>query len=138
LWPLAALAAAFGTYRFVRSRGCAIGSPAGAPRGAGLDAGGRRARRRRGTQFGALGLLLAALAYCDFAILWPAAGIALWFGASFWVAGATGYAGCPELGAIPSALLRREIATRCPPLGTSSSGDSALDRRSQLVKILLS
>jgi hypothetical protein len=31
------------------------------------------------------------------------------------VASATGYPGCPELGAIPSLLLRRRVATECGP-----------------------
>jgi hypothetical protein len=56
--------------------------------------------------------LLAAGA-CHARLLWPLAGVAGWFAASFLVAAATRYPGCPELGAIPSLLLRRRIETRC-------------------------
>jgi hypothetical protein len=38
-----------------------------------------------------------------------------WFGASHLVAACTGYAGCPELGAIPSVLLGHEVAVGCVP-----------------------
>jgi hypothetical protein len=38
-----------------------------------------------------------------------------WFGASHLVAGRTGYAGCPELGAIPSVVLGREVQVGCVP-----------------------
>ena len=38
-----------------------------------------------------------------------------WFGASHLVAARTGYAGCPELGAIPSVILRREVQIGCVP-----------------------
>lgn len=36
-----------------------------------------------------------------------------WFGLSHLVAAQTGYAGCPELGAIPSLILRREVQVGC-------------------------
>jgi hypothetical protein len=45
--------------------------------------------------------------------LWPAAVVPTWFGISHLVAGVTGYGGCPELGAIPSVMLDRQIGTRC-------------------------
>lgn len=38
-----------------------------------------------------------------------------WFGASHLVAARTGYAGCPELGAIPSVFLGRELQVGCVP-----------------------
>jgi hypothetical protein len=38
-----------------------------------------------------------------------------WFGASHLVAAGTGYAGCPELGAVPSLVLRREVQVGCAP-----------------------
>jgi hypothetical protein len=38
-----------------------------------------------------------------------------WFGASHLVAGRTGYAGCPELGAIPSVVVGRDVAVGCVP-----------------------
>lgn len=125
-WPFAALAAGFGAYWIVRSRGCGVGTASDAAAGRGLDAADRRARKQRGAQFLALGVVLAAVACCDSAFLWPPAGLALWFGASFWVAGARGYPGCPELGAIPSWLLGREVGTTCPPLDADSAGTSHL------------
>ena len=47
--------------------------------------------------------------------LWPAALVPTWFGISHLVAGMTGYSGCPELGAIPSVMLARPVATGCGP-----------------------
>jgi hypothetical protein len=47
--------------------------------------------------------------------LWPAAVVPTWFGISHLVAGMTAYPGCPELGAIPSVLLARPVATDCGP-----------------------
>jgi len=38
-----------------------------------------------------------------------------WFGISHLVAGVIGYRGCPELGAIPSVMLGREVPTSCGP-----------------------
>jgi hypothetical protein len=38
-----------------------------------------------------------------------------WFGVSHLVAAQTGYPGCPELGAIPSLLMRREVQIGCVP-----------------------
>lgn len=38
-----------------------------------------------------------------------------WFGASHLVAARTGYAGCPELGAIASLLLGRDVHVGCVP-----------------------
>jgi hypothetical protein len=42
-----------------------------------------------------------------------AAVIPAWFGITHLVASVTGYQGCPELGAIPSLVLKRPIATNC-------------------------
>jgi hypothetical protein len=42
-----------------------------------------------------------------------------WFGASHLVAARTGYAGCPELGAVASVVLRREVRVGCVPLRTA-------------------
>jgi hypothetical protein len=50
-----------------------------------------------------------------------------WFGASHLVAARTGYAGCPELGAIPSVILRREVQIGCVPWRIA-------DRRLRLVR----
>jgi hypothetical protein len=45
----------------------------------------------------------------------PVAVAAGWFGATHLLAAATAFRGCPELGAVPSLLLRREVATECGP-----------------------
>ncbi|MGA8745456.1 MAG: hypothetical protein WB507_06305 [Solirubrobacterales bacterium] len=47
--------------------------------------------------------------------LWPLAIVPTWFGISHLVASVTGYPGCPELGAIPSVILARSVATSCGP-----------------------
>jgi len=47
--------------------------------------------------------------------LWPTALVPTWFGISHLVASMTGYSGCPELGAIPSVMLARPVATGCGP-----------------------
>ena len=47
--------------------------------------------------------------------LWPLAILPAWFGISHLVAAATGYRGCPEMGAIASLVLRRRISTICKP-----------------------
>jgi hypothetical protein len=122
IWPLIALAAGFGAYQMVSAKGCAPGCGESGAAQAGLGEAQRRRRIRMGLRFLAAGIALAAVAWCDLVALWPLAGIVLWFGASFLVAARTGYAGCPEVGAIPSWLLGRPIATRCPPL-------ERLDRR---------
>lgn len=49
------------------------------------------------------------------AATWPLGAAALWFGLSHLVAAATAYRGCPEIGAIPSLLLRRHVETTCRP-----------------------
>lgn len=41
--------------------------------------------------------------------------VAGWFGVTHVLAAATAFGGCPELGAVPSLLLRRQVATRCGP-----------------------
>lgn len=38
-----------------------------------------------------------------------------WLGTSHFVAARTGDAGCPELGAIPSVILRRDVHVGCVP-----------------------
>lgn len=45
----------------------------------------------------------------------PAGAVGAWFGATHLVAAATAFNGCPEVGAVPSLLLRRDIATECGP-----------------------
>ena len=68
--------------------------------------------RPRGVR-GTIGLVFLALA--AWIPLWPLSVLAAWFGASHLVAAVTGYRGCPELGAIPSLVLRRRVSTVCKP-----------------------
>ena len=73
---------------------------------------------------GALGFLglstiLGVVAAKWYPLLWPITVLAGWFSVSFFVAGVTGYVGCPEIGAIPSWVLGRTIATSCQPLEAS-------------------
>jgi hypothetical protein len=69
-----------------------------------------------GLGFLLLSVLPAALALWGWPPLWPLAFLAWWFAVSFLVAAITGYRGCPEVGAIPSLLMRRDIPTRCGPM----------------------
>ena len=62
---------------------------------------------------GFIGVVVLALA--AWVPFWPLSVLAGWFGASHLVAAATGYRGCPEMGAIPSLLLRRRVSTVCKP-----------------------
>jgi hypothetical protein len=71
---------------------------------------GRAARALAGLGFHAVAIPLARTR-----ATWPIAIVAHWFGASHLVAGATGYNGCPELGAIPSLVVRSKLATQCGP-----------------------
>jgi hypothetical protein len=48
-------------------------------------------------------------------VAWSLAILSLWLGLSHLVAAVTAYRGCPEVGAIPSLLLRRHVITRCTP-----------------------
>ena len=41
--------------------------------------------------------------------------VAAWFGVSHLLAAYTGFDGCPELGAVPSVVLGRKVATECGP-----------------------
>jgi hypothetical protein len=114
LWPVAAGTAWLGAYQTVAARGCGVGGRAA--RGPALPASGRATRRQLGNRFLWVTAGLSAVGLAGVPLVWPLAFVAGWFGVSFRVAARTGYAGCPEVGAIPSLLLGREIATRCPPL----------------------
>lgn len=48
-------------------------------------------------------------------LLWPVAGVAAWFGFTHVLAGFIAYSGCPEIGAVPTWLLRRHIHIACKP-----------------------
>jgi hypothetical protein len=118
LWLPCALAAWYGTYQMIYSKGCAV---CGAPRegmreSPKLNAAQHATRRRMAHGFLVATAALALMAAGLLPLFWPLAAIAGWFAASFYVAAWTGYVGCPEVGAIPSWILRREIATRCTPL----------------------
>jgi hypothetical protein len=78
-------------------------------------------RRARGARAGAgAGFLLLSGALASRRLpgridLWPAALVPTWFGISHLIAAVIGYEGCPELGAIPSVILARPVATACGP-----------------------
>jgi hypothetical protein len=81
----------------------------------GLSQPARRARFAAGSAFLLLAGAMATRQLPGRIALWPAAVVPAWFGVSHLVAGTTGYAGCPELGAIPSVFLGRPVETRCGP-----------------------
>lgn len=114
-WIPTALAAWYGTYQTIYSRGR---SSCGAPidEGAGpaeLDSVQRSTRLRMAHKFLAVSMTFAVLAATFLPLLWPVAAITGWFAASFYVAVWTRYVGCPEVGAIPSWLSGHHVATRC-------------------------
>jgi hypothetical protein len=80
-----------------------------------LSRSGRRTRAMAGLGFLALAGAIASRQLPGSIALWPASLVPTWFGISHLVAGMTGYPGCPELGAIPSVLLDRPVATACGP-----------------------
>ena len=118
-WIPAAIAGWFGTYQTIYSKGCAS---CGAAREGDhttpleLTPVQQATRLRLAHWFLVATIVLAAVSGWVLAVLWPLTAIAGWFAASFYVAVWTRYLGCPEIGAIPSWLLGRRIATRCAPL----------------------
>jgi hypothetical protein len=48
-------------------------------------------------------------------VTWALAVPSLWLGISHLVAAATSYRGCPEVGAIPSLILSRQVISTCTP-----------------------
>jgi hypothetical protein len=118
-WIAAAMSAWFGTYQTIYSKGCAS---CGAPREVGdetpleLTPVQQATRLRMAHQFLAATVALAGVSGWLFPVLWPLTAIAGWFAVSFYVAVWTRYLGCPEIGAIPSWVAGRRIATRCAPL----------------------
>lgn len=81
----------------------------------GLSRTGRAARGLAGIGFLALAGAITARRAPAGVDPWPFAIVPAWFGVSHLVAGAVGYRGCPELGAIPSVLLGRRVETGCGP-----------------------
>lgn len=76
-----------------------------------LNSGQRRARLVAG-----LVLLAIVVALPWSAVGWNALALVLgWIGVSHMVAAMTAYPGCPELGAVPSLLLRRNVKMGCVP-----------------------
>lgn len=75
----------------------------------------RAARAAAGAGFLIIAGALASRQLPGGIALWPTALVPTWFGISHLVASMTGYAGCPELGAIPSVMLARPVATGCGP-----------------------
>ncbi len=74
----------------------------------------RQRRARAIVGVASLGLAIPAARRAGVAGTLAAVG-AGWFGASHLVAARTGYAGCPELGAIASVILRRDVRVGCVP-----------------------
>jgi len=89
---------------------CAVDTDADAPRRPPLSAGQRLARAAAGVGF--LGIALPLLRRRPTRA--PGA-VAAWFGATHLLAAATAFNGCPELGAAPSLVLRRDVASECGP-----------------------
>jgi hypothetical protein len=75
----------------------------------------RGARALAGVGFLALAGALSAREVPGRISLWPASLVPAWFGVAHLVAAATGYPGCPEIGAIPSVLLDRPVGSPCGP-----------------------
>jgi hypothetical protein len=80
-----------------------------------MGPGGRRIRAVAGLGFLALAGAMSSRQLPGRIALWPAAIVPTWFGVSHLVSSVTGYPGCPELGAIPSVMLDRPVATSCRP-----------------------
>jgi hypothetical protein len=98
----------------------------------------RAARAAGGIVFLAIAGALASRRAPGGVALWPAALVPTWFGISHLVAGMTEYSGCPELGAIPSVMLGRPVATGCGPwkwidrrLGVSATDDPGRNRQAR-------
>ncbi len=81
----------------------------------GMSGPARRVRAAAGFGFLAIAGALSSRQAPGGVALWPLALVPTWFGISHLVAGVTGYQGCPELGAIPSVMLARPVATSCGP-----------------------
>src|SRR6266566_5020341 len=84
--------------------GCCVADGEVAP----VARGGRYARGAAGVAFLLVAGALGGRTLRGGVALWPVALVPTWFGISHLVAAATGYPGCPELGAIPSVMVGRE------------------------------
>lgn len=82
----------------------------------GAEPRGLNRRQRWARLVAGLVLLVIAVALPWFGIGWIVPALAFgWFGTANVVAAATAYPGCPELGAVPSLLRRRNVKTGCAP-----------------------
>jgi len=90
---------------------CAVDTGAEVVERPGLSIQQRSARAIAGVGF----LGLAALVKRSALSSSPVATALGWFGATHLLAVATAFNGCPELGVVPTLLLRRDVATECGP-----------------------
>ena len=97
------------------SGGCCPAAEGSPRQAAAISRPARRARAVAGLGFLVIAGALSTRRLPGRVALWPAALVPTWFGISHLVAAVTGYAGCPELGAIPSVMLGRPVATGCGP-----------------------
>lgn len=97
------------------SGGCCSDAEDSSVDGVSMSSTARRTRALAGLGFLALAGALSSRQLPGRIDLWPAALVPTWFGISHLVAGVTGYQGCPELGAIPSVMLDRQVRTACRP-----------------------
>jgi hypothetical protein len=89
---------------------CALDTEAEGPSRPPLSTRQRSARAIAGLAF--LGLAVPLLRRKP---LLPLGTVAGWFGATHLLAAGTGFNGCPELGALPSLVLGRDVGTDCGP-----------------------
>lgn len=118
-WIPSAIAAWFGTYQTIYSKGCVscgAGREGDDVTASELTPVQQATRLRLARQFLGTTIVLAVISGWLLPLLWPLTAIAAWFAGAFYVAVWTRYPDCPEIGAIPSWLLGRRIATRCAPL----------------------
>jgi hypothetical protein len=95
--------------------GCCSDADGPSTQGTAMSRPARRARAVAGLGFLVVAGALGSRQLPGRIALWPASLVPTWFGISHLVASVTGYEGCPELGAIPSVMLNRPIATSCGP-----------------------
>ncbi|HXN37238.1 MAG TPA: hypothetical protein VN892_04315 [Solirubrobacteraceae bacterium] len=95
------------------SGGCCSEDPMSMASRASMGRAARRSRALAGMGFLAIAGALATRRLPGRIALWPTSLVPTWFGISHLVAGVTGYHGCPEIGAIPSVMLGRQVKSNC-------------------------
>jgi hypothetical protein len=95
------------------SGGCCAEDPISMGSRASMGRAARWSRALAGMGFLAIAGALATRRLPGGIALWPTSLVPTWFGISHLVAGVTGYHGCPEIGAIPSVMLGRQVKTDC-------------------------